>query len=404
MKIFAIVSAFVVVGVTHGEARAEMPLACRPTVGKDAAIVLDGKPIGMMASNDPDHPGAIIAYPFDVGHVLMAWAAPGHYGRPDGSELYLLDCKTRKYTTYAKGDFGHSALLPDGKTLVFGDGDGRGIGLFTIATKQAKGLTYPPAFKPDGPECDGREPGLHDIVTRLDLDADLLEFERGGSCGFEGDWESTPYFIDHITTTPSKPRRGFPIATIASGAGDVAWAARSACGASATVWSSADAGATWTKHAIPKAKGGVTAIIIDATQPDRVAVATGACDPSPGGGPRVPAPDRVHVTHDGGATWQVAMLPARLAQEFTNPSTLASTDGMIEHLAFWQHDEDHNDAMWTSTDAGAHWQRAKTLKPAPTARQQVARVRDVNLEASNDGVVVRRAKGPTIRVYPYRAN
>jgi hypothetical protein len=60
--------------------------------------------------------------------------------------------------------------------------------------------------------------------------------------------------------------------------------------------------------------------------------------------------------------------------------------------------------MWTSADAGAHWQRVKTPLPAPTARQQAAHVRDVELEPSNDGVVVHRSQGPTARVYPYHAN
>src|SRR4051812_21672969 len=103
-----------VVAITGGRASADPALACKPDVGKGDEVTVGGKPTGLVASSDPDkYQGSVLAYPFDSSHILLAWRAPGHYGRPDGSELYLVDCKApAKLKTYAKGDFGHSLLLP----------------------------------------------------------------------------------------------------------------------------------------------------------------------------------------------------------------------------------------------------------------------------------------------------
>ena len=379
--------------------RASADPACKATVGKDQQIFVAGKPTGITATLEPDKDkGSVVTYPYDASHILLAWASPGHYGRPDGSELFVVDCKTAKSKTFWKGDFGHSRMLPDGKTLVFGDGDGRGIGLLDLTTKKAKGLTYPPAFKPDSAECDGREPGLHDIISDLDVDNDLLLFERGGSCGFEGDWDATLYAIEQITTKPSKPRRGYPVAVIAAGGNDV-WAAKFACdrGATASAWSSTDLGATWTKHAVPKAASGIMAMFVDPKQPGHVSVVTGACKDGPMGA-SMPVADRVHVTKDAGTTWQLAKLPAAGDADVMMVPDVESTDGSYDHLTMWG----AGDEMWTSSDAGATWKQAKA-KPRKTAPTTVE-VAGAKLSTSSDGIIVKPAKGPTKRVYPYRSN
>jgi len=392
--------ALLVVAAWSGQASADP--ACKATVGTNQEVFIAGKATGLTATTDPDkYKGSVVTYPFDATHILLAWTAPGHYGRPDGSELFLVDCKApAKMKTFWKGDFGHSRMLPDGKTIVFSDGDARGIGLFDVTTKKAKGLTYPPAFKEGSAECEGREPGLHDIITDLDLDNDLLLFERGGSCGFEGDWDSSGYAIEHITTKPSKPRKGLPVPVIAAGAGNEVWAAKYACdaGTTAIAWSSTDLGATWTKHAVPKAATGIMAIFVDAKQAGHVSVVTGACKQGPMGF-MMPVADRVHVTKDGGTTWQLAKLPSGNPDSVDLPD-VESLDGSYDHLALWAPSDGGGDQMWTSSDAGANWKEAK-VKPRKTLPTTVD-VGGAKLSTSPDGIIVKPASGPSKRVYPYR--
>ena len=78
-----------------------------------------------------------------------------------------------------------------------------------------------------------------------------------------------------------------------------------------------------------------------------------------------------------------------------------SVDGSSEHLSLWGPDVEGNDATWTSSDAGATWKQASAAKKLP-AMPRFVEVGGAKLEASTDGIVVRRPGMPSARVYPYK--
>ena len=168
-----------------------------------AKLMVGGVDTGLDASPDYQHwkDAHAEVWARDAKTILLAWGMPGHRGAPDGSDaLYEIDCaapaKPRVFARFDGANFGATALASDGRTLyVSGFG---GVHALDLVTKQLRVVTE----APKATKCEDRVERLTDTVKKLDERADVLEIERGGPCGFEGDWTAKTYYVDH----PAKPR------------------------------------------------------------------------------------------------------------------------------------------------------------------------------------------------------
>ncbi len=156
-------------------------------------------------------------------------------------------------------------------------------------------------------------------------------------------------WIDRTTTTAAANLPWTDVASDSTGIHLVAVAGLNGVNAGGDIWTSADAGATWTNRTKgTRASGQGWKSVASDSNGTHLVAAIGAAGASPGGD--------VWTSADAGATWNKRKTMASTAGFVLGPTVASDSTGA--HLFVAARD------IWTSTDSGATWTDATAGTPA----------------------------------------
>lgn len=351
----------------------------------------------------------LVVYPAGPDAVLVAYASSNEHGPSGGPKLWRVTCTSPRAEVFAcmqDADFGHSALSPDKRTLLFTGLDG--IFSLDLQTRTTRRLTQAPPLA----HCDlNDQPFAQDVVGRF-IDRHTLTFQRGGPCGYEAEWEADEMLLRNPGTARAvvepAPRPPFPSVAIDASGGF--WLADGLCKDRETygrILFSADHGDHWRKIPVKtREEQPMRQVIADRQQPGSILVFSYACD----SGAHMD-PGWIYVTHDGGKAFYPIAVPAGIRErEGDGPASeqdplqaITAPDGRIAHLILFGYRgglPDDTLDRWESTDAGRTWKSVAAVKAAPPPPPPTATFGEWTLTIRKDGLYRARGGGPAVRIYP----
>jgi hypothetical protein len=288
-------------------------LACSVTLGPDAQLMVDGKPIpielgtseGIRIRNFPHRDDAIL---FALGSETP-WLLFRHDYPTE--TLWELPCdrpsEVREFVTIEGANFAWAEMEPDGSGLYFSLG---AVHRYDFALRDHGPVTTPTQLQ----ACWMAE----EPVEAIEFVAGWVGHDRlliywGGPCGFEAEWLGGSEVIEDPGKL-AKRRASAYVGSIAAEPSGRVWVGNGGrCveprgmwdRGSPGVWRSDDVGASWTFVPIPALTDtgrGIDAIWTTRDAPGRVWVHAECCYPGPADG--CEGGERLH-TDDGGRSWQL---------------------------------------------------------------------------------------------------
>ena len=413
--------AFLGLGAGPGDSRvapslaAPPPPACRAELTKTKGIVVAGHATGIRSPRGPHDPCLTVrTWAHTKDSVLVAFKPcwKRSFGaKPDG-KIYSVSCKPgakpKVFYALAGADFGNAALNRDGGHLFFTGP--RGVMSLDLRTaKKAHAVTKAPKKPTDCDPDAAVKPAvgwMRDVVTGLSADGRSLFFERGGPCGYEGDWVSTLMEIDNVESQVPAIAPLHPVASIARdplGAlwlGDFGYCEEVGLfmpGTKEHVWRSTDRGVTWHKVRVHQGEHemsyGAQAIHADTKRSGHLLVHGGFCPSRP-----VTLGGSVFVTRDGGSSWSLLPLPpgyepdTAVGQGF---DAVQMPSGDIDHVVVWF----AGGTKRMETHDGGKTYRSLEPAPLPPSPARRAAARGFTLDATSRGLI-RTENGKKTRVFP----
>jgi hypothetical protein len=351
----------------------------------------------------------LAVHPAGPHDVLVAYGGRDENGPRGASTLWQISCADGRAEIAAhvpNADFSHSALSPDGKSLLYTGPDG--IFTFDIKTRQTRRVTQAPALA----KCDlNDQPRAQDVVGRF-VDRNTLAFERGGPCGFEAEWDATDMLLRNpMTSHPTvekAPRPPFPSVAIDASGGF--WLADGLCGDQSTydrVLFSADHGDHWRKVRVKtRDEQPLVQVITDRKDPGVLLVLSQACQ---SGAHTDPA--WIYVTRDAGKTFRPIAVPPGIPRyaeggpdyEQNPVQAITAPDGDLAHLLLYGRSQDFGGALigrWESRDGGQSWKALGPVNAPPEPPPPTAARGEWALTIRKDGLYRSRNGGAAVRIYP----
>jgi hypothetical protein len=351
--------------------------ACDVTMDDRGRLVSQGTTLGKVVDLEDDDRDrfSLVTWP-RARTVLAAWTREDYHG-PDGSPtLYEVSCEgptMRRLVTRRGANFGTGVLARDGTRFYFaGPRGAEVVDLETFAvTKITKGAPAPKDCWTGGT--------LRDFPLRLHDGEQVLEIERGGSCGYEAEWAADRLRLDLATGRVWQPH---PVTGLAAAANGTLWITDGggSCGEPGitdrhtvgALWASTD-GISWRKVPVKDLE---TAPAVVVAQARRLFILGGRCL----NGGRGEWGGTLHVSEDGGASWR--RLPTR-------PVDDSGEDGLLDSFLVGADDikVQAGDRSSRSTDGGKTWSEWKEEKAKVATPPRKLDVGGIHYEATDDGLL-----------------
>ena len=394
--------------------------ACSPKLGDDGCLRIGAQGTGVCLEQEEEEAQMTVkVYPRSSQTVLAAieGEVSGYDPVPESPVLWEVDCRPRhsaiEFAREEGASFQFGALSPDGRVLFYTGA--RGVMALHLDNGAVERVTSPPLLTSEGcwGATDEEDDFARDVVTGISPDGMRLFFQRGGPCGFESDWISTPMVLLH----PLEPglraeHQPHPVTEVLVDAGGTIWLADGGrCSepgpvdlmTSGAIWRSDDGGDHWVIVSVDPADatpmiGPPERIFGDSKRPGHVLILESICGTSGGtmGG-------SVFTTTDSGKTWSSPVLPESLwdrggvdeGQGIEKVVVVeGNTDRFLMRLRY--------DSNWVSTqDGGATFSGAVKEPEASGAPSLRACTKGCCFVATADGLM--RTCGDSkgaIRVFP----
>lgn len=354
-------------------------------------------------------------YPADAGSVFVAIVYAGSAQRePRGSDsLWRVPCAAGGNATIvahaAGADFGHSALIRDGRKLFYTGADG--IFVLDLGTQKSRRVTKA-AFA----VCTQEQFDAIDVVRELSPNGALL-FDRG--CYYEWDWHGQGMRLRHPESrkpvVERAPRPSLPAVSVDAGGG--IWLSDGWCEDRSTyqrLLHSADLGGHWNVVRVePVGDQIIREIIADAKNSKALLVFTGSCLSS--STPHT-EPGWIYVTEDRGATFRAIGIPPGISDELGHGPlyeadplyAIVAQQGLLANLILYGDSSDRTSdtiGRWTSHDLGRTWKKLPpekmSIEALPKSSSDAA-FGDWTVSIQPDGLYLSTQAGKPSRSLIYR--
>ena len=399
--------------------------ACNPIIDIEGRVVVGGRATTWTVPTTTPTP-RLKVFGWNDDQVLVAlkthWIA-NPMAKSDGL-LAALTCRTGiRNEVYREpgADLGHAVVATGGEHLYFSGATG--LSLLDLRTSKAVVITTTPAFKANCWAQQNDMQGLmRDLPEAVSRSGNILTFQRGGPCGFQGTWVSEELEVRGEAGTVLGQQEDVLIeqphvvSTVVAGGGETIWLGDAGrCdepgvrdpATRGQIWRSTDAAKTWQKIKVSDPKYGDMAtaargIWTDLHNPGHLLVLSNLCKSPAGrqGG-------SLFRSVDNGESWTRIRAPRIIesADVGQNIQGAMPRDGDLNRLYIWT-----SRGVLRTPNFGDEWFRISSRAPGYPGKAAPLPPRYVQIggyifRATRDGLVRREhATRKLDRVFPKKEN